>query len=394
MGRRGVSALLVLLAVGTQSWIFAERGSFNLSRILVEDPGYHSDFATFRASVLALLDGTDIYATDAALPNLNPPLMTVVMTPVALVDAQPGYRLFGLVTVALVLACLLAVAREVELRPVDTGLAVAAVLLGAPLLATVGLGQIYAFLAVALTGAWLAARRGHAAWEGAGIGLAVALKPSLAPLLLLPVLCRAPRTAVAAFGTAAAGTVVGVVVCGPAASATWLRLVLDHPVQTFFDNASLPATLVRLTSDTGWGRPLVEVPGGLVVGTVLAVAVVAGTLWLVRRCGPDALWAVAAAALVASPVTWNTYLVVLAPGVLVVLARSRAAAAPLLALALLGQEWPALWYGDDGTAPALPLSLYCAVLLAHWAVLLRHALVRPAPPADVRPGPPRVASAP
>jgi hypothetical protein len=32
--------------------------AFNLARILVEDPEYHSDFATFRASVLALLDGS------------------------------------------------------------------------------------------------------------------------------------------------------------------------------------------------------------------------------------------------------------------------------------------------------------------------------------------------
>lgn len=374
MARRVVAGLLVVLAVGVQTWIFAEYGSFNLDRIGNEDPTYHSDFDTFRASAIALLDGTDIYDTGAGLPNLNPPLLTVVMTPFGLLEPLPGYRLFGLVTVALVVGSLLVVAREVRLPSVDTGLAVGAVLLGAPLLATVGLGQIYAFLTVALTGAWLAARRGSAVGEGVGIGIAVALKPSLAPLLLLPLLRRSWTSAAAAAGTALSGTAVGVLVCGPAATVTWVRLVLGHPVQTFFDNASLPATLVRLTSDTGWGRPLVEVPGGLVVGTVLAAAIVLGTLWLVRA--PDdglGLWAVAAASLVASPVTWNTYLVVLAPAVLMVLARSRAAAAPLLALPLLGQEWPALWYGDDGTASALPLSLYCAVLLAHWAVLLRQA---------------------
>lgn len=109
--------------------------------------------------------------------------------------------------------------------------------------------------------------------------------------------------------TAAAGTLLGVAVCGLDASLTWVQLVLAHPVQTFFGNASLPATLVRLTSDSGWGRPLVEVPGGLLVGTVLGVA----TLWATRRPGVDGMWAVAAASLVASPVTWNTYLVVLAP---------------------------------------------------------------------------------
>lgn len=374
MARRAVAVLLVGLAVAVQTWIFARYGSFNLDRIGSEDPAYHSDFETFWRSADALARGADIYRTGAGLPNLNPPLLTVVMAPFGLLEILPSYRLFVVITVVLVLGCLLAVAREVRLPAVDTGLAVGAVLLGAPLLATVGLGQIYAFLTVALTGAWLAARRGHDLAAGVGIGIAVALKPSLAPLLLLPVLRRETRTAPAAVGTAAAGTLLGVAVCGLDASLAWVRLVLDHPVQTFFDNASLPATLVRLTSDTGWGRPLVEVPGGLLVGSVLGGVIVLATLWALRRSGPDALWAVAAASLVASPVTWNTYLVVLAPAVLVVLARSRTAAAPLLAVPLLGQEWPSLWYGDDGTAPALPLSLYCAVLLAHWAVLLRHAL--------------------
>lgn len=374
MARRAVAVLLVGLAVAVQTWIFARYGSFNLDRIGSEDPAYHSDFETFWRSADALARGADIYRTGAGLPNLNPPLLTVVMAPFGLLEILPSYRLFVVITVVLVLGCLLAVAREVRLPAVDTGLAVGAVLLGAPLLATVGLGQIYAFLTVALTGAWLAARRGHDLAAGVGIGIAVALKPSLAPLLLLPVLRRETRTALAAVGTAAAGTLLGVAVCGLDASLAWVRLVLDHPVQTFFDNASLPATLVRLTSDTGWGRPLVEVPGGLLVGSVLGGVIVLATLWALRRSGPDALWAVAAASLVASPVTWNTYLVVLAPAVLVVLARSRTAAAPLLAVPLLGQEWPSLWYGDDGTAPALPLSLYCAVLLAHWAVLLRHAL--------------------
>jgi alpha-1,2-mannosyltransferase len=390
MAPRAVAVLLVGLAVTVQSWIFARYGSFNLDRIGSEDPAYHSDFETFWRSADALLRGADIYRTGAGLPNLNPPLLTVVMTPFGLLEILPSYRLFVLLTVGLVLGCLLVVAREVRLPAVDTGLAVGAVLLGAPLLATVGLGQIYAFLTVALTGAWLAARRGLDLAAGVGIGTAVALKPSLAPLLLLPVLRREWTTAAAAAGTALAGTVVGVLVCGLDASLTWVRLVLGHPVQTFFDNASLPATLVRLTSDTGWGRPLVEVPGGLLVGTLLGIAIVLGTLWVARRPGVDGMWAVAAASLVASPVTWNTYLVVLAPAVLVVLARSRAAAAPLLAIPLLGQEWPTLWYGADGTASALPLSLYCAVLLAHWAVLLRHALRGPA--LRGAPAEPRVAS--
>jgi hypothetical protein len=42
----------------------------------------------------------------------------------------------------------------------------------------------------------------------------------------------------------------------------------------------------------------------------------------------------------------------------------------MLALAMIGKEWPLIWYGSDNTALALPLSLYCGILLTYWMALL------------------------
>ncbi|MDT7651928.1 MAG: alpha,2-mannosyltransferase, partial [Pseudonocardiales bacterium] len=80
--------------------------------------------------------------------------------------------------------------------------------------------------------------------------------------------------------------------------------------------------------------------------------------------------------LLASPLTWHNYVMVLMPGALALVARGRwPAAVLLLALTMIGMEWPPFWYGEDGTASAVPLSLYCAILLTYWAALLP----RPAP---------------
>jgi hypothetical protein len=83
---------------------------------------------------------------------------------------------------------------------------------------------------------------------------------------------------------------------------------------------------------------------------------------------------------------------VLMPGVLVLVVRGRwPVAALLLALALIGMEWPPSWYGPDGTASAVPLSLYSAILVLYLAALLpRPAPAAPTPVPSVDPAPAEV----
>lgn len=54
----------------------------------------------------------------------------------------------------------------------------------------------------------------------------------------------------------------------------------------------------------------------------------------------------------------------------------------LLALSLIGMEWPPLWYGDDKIVAALPVSLYCAILLAYWGALLPRPRREPGRPVE------------
>lgn len=373
----GRAAVLTLaaLALGVAAYLYLTRGSFLLVRLASADRVIHSDFDSFWLSARALLDGGDIYRTGARYANLNPPLLTVLFTPFALLDPLPGYRMLVLVTVVLVIGSLAAVAAELRLPARVAVVATAAVLLSSPVLATLGLGQIYGLLAAGLAVAFVADRRGRPLLEGAALGLVVAVKPSLAPVLLLLVVRGRRRGLGAALATGVLATAAGALAAGPRSLPDWLGLLLRHPVQTYFDNASLPATLLRLTEVNRWGRPVLEVPGGFEMGLVLGLALLAATLWVVRRPpadgGPDAaLWAVAAAALLSSPLTWHNYLMVLMPGVLVLLVRGRTPAAVLaLSLSLIGMEWPPWWYAG-GTASAVPLSLYCAVLLTYWAALL------------------------
>ena len=230
----------------------------------------HVDFDTFRLSAVQLLAGGDIYTTPAKLHNLNPPLLTVLLAPTALLDAVPAYRLFAALTLLMVLGAVLAVARELRLSGGVTAAVALTVLASSPLHGTLVLGQIYGILLVGLVAGWIAERHGHPLVAAACYGATVALKPSLAPLLLLPVVLRRWRPAAAGGGAAVAASLLGVVVAGLASGPEWLRIGFAEPVPDSVDNASLPGLAVRA------GLPSA-------VGTALGLAVLAGTLTVLGR---------------------------------------------------------------------------------------------------------------
>ena len=368
-GRHLAAGLLVLVCLGVA---VALQVAFPPGLVaLLPSPDMHElhpDFDTFRASAVALVQGGDIYDTPAKLRNLNPPLLSVLLTPFALLDALTAYRLFTLLTPALVVGAVLVVARELRLSALVTAAVVLVVLASSPLHGTLLLGQIYGLLLVGLVAGWVAERRGHPVLAAVCFGVTVALKPSLAPLLLLAPAMRRWRPAVAGFGAAAGATLLGVLVAGPASGLQWLRIGLTEPVPDTADNASLPGLAVRL------GLPSA-------VGTLLGLAVLVGTLILLgrRRAEVDpagtAPWAVLAAGLLMSPIAWHNYLMLLWPGVLLLLARDARTpyrpgrAAVLLAVAVIPVSWNALWpAGEWWSLPGR--ALYCVVLLAYWAVLL------------------------
>lgn len=331
----------------------------------------HVDFDTFWQSAVALLHGADIYDTPAKLTNLNPPLLTVLFAPFALLDVLTAYRVWVVLSVLLVLGATFAVCRELRVRPGPTALVLLAVAASSPLHGTLVLGQIYPLLLAGLVAGWIAHRRGRAGLGAVLVGITVALKPSLAPVLLLPAVQRQWAPLRAGLVGAAAATLAGVVIAGPTSGFEWLRIALTEPVPDTVDNASLPGLAVRL-----------GLPG--VLGLLLGAGVLIGTLWYCARHrdriepAGTAPWAVLAAALLCSPIAWHNYLMLLVPGLLLLAPLGRGAFTTVaLAAAVVPVSWNAQW--EPGTAlAALGGSLYCAILLACWVALLSAASCSPA----------------
>jgi alpha-1,2-mannosyltransferase len=326
----------------------------------------HVDFDTFWHSAVALTQGGDIYDTPAKLTNLNPPLLTVLLTPLAGLDALTAYRIFALFTLLLVLGSVLAVARELRLRPLVSMAVLVTVLASSPLHGTLVLGQIYPLLLVGLVSGWIAERRGRPVMAAVLYGITVALKPSLGPLLLLPAVQRRWLPLRAGLISATAATLFGVLVAGPSSAIEWLKIAFSEPVPDTVDNASLPGLAVRF-----------GLPG--VLGMVLGAAVLVGTLvWCGRhrdRIDPAGTvpFAVLAAGLACSPISWHNYLMLLWPGILMLIPLGRG---PVVAVALAVTVIPVSWNADwppEGLVADLGRSLYCAILLGYWAALLSSA---------------------
>lgn len=368
---RPMTAAAALVAFVVALGLDAHFGVQTLTRISADSMTVHPDFDTFWRSAEALWEGGDVYDTEARLPNLNPPLWTVLISPLGLLEPLTAYRLFVLISLVVVVGYLAWVADELRLRSGWAVVGAAMLLLSSPLLATLALGQIYAFLALGLVVAWIADRREESLISGSALGLVVAIKPSLAPVLLWPLARRRWRTLVAALASGAAATLVGALVVGPAATLGWLRRLFDLPLLPHPDNASLLTTVARLFTETAFAEPVVTLPWMVPVAYALSIGVIFLTAIKLTDGSEVGLWALVAATLLASPIAWHMYLVLLGPGVLLLLARGWVAPGfLLLSLQLIPARWPLLWSGKDTVVASLALTLYFFILVAHWLLFL------------------------
>ena len=342
-----------------------------LGRISTESMAVHADFDSFWRSVRAMLQGQDIYDTGVELVNLNPPVWTVLISPLGLLGPLTAYRVFVLFSLAVTIGYLVWTVEELRLRPGWTAVGVVMLLLSSPLLSTLALGQVYPVLALGLVASWMADRRGRQEVSGAALGLVVALKPSLLPVLLWPLVRRRWRASVAAFVAGGLATLVGVLVLGPGTTLDYVGVLRDRSVSPYWDNASLPAAAARLFTENSYAQNVATLPWMVPVGYALGIAAVLLSAIRVRH-GPEVgLWVLVAASLLASPIAWHNYLVLLGPGILLLLARGMAAPAfLLLALQAIPAQWPLLWNERGTVVASLALTLYLFVLLAHWLALL------------------------
>ena len=147
---RGLVLLVAAAALVTSLTFYVLDGSFVLTRLVSTDWKMHTDFETFWQSARALVEGRDIYETSASVVNLNPPVASLVFAPLGRLDFWPAYRAFTLLCVALVVASMATVAAELRVRPAAAIAVTTGVLVSSPVLATLGLGQIYPLLMAGL----------------------------------------------------------------------------------------------------------------------------------------------------------------------------------------------------------------------------------------------------
>jgi arabinofuranan 3-O-arabinosyltransferase len=368
-----LAVAVTVMVVAVAAWLFVRYREVLVGEVLNSDPQGHVDFETFYRSSVALLQQRDSYHTGSRLYNLNPPLLAMLLIPFALIPQVSAYWVFTVVSALAMTSAVLLVARELRLAPGWRVVAVATLWSSSPMHGTLALGQIYGLLMLGLVVGWLALRRGHPEQSAVVLGTVVAVKPLLAALLLVPLFQFRFRALWVGLATLGACTVAGALVAGPDSTLEWLRLVIGTPAPEVAANASLPGMVARFGGPT-------------VVGWALSVTVVVVSLWRVRGALPPpvsragsvggsdaALFAVTAGCLLAAPVAWQNYVVLLWPGALMLVSAGRwRVGLPLLVLPGIPVTWEKLWEAEPHALVSLvALSLYCWVLLGYWGELLR-----------------------
>jgi alpha-1,2-mannosyltransferase len=344
------------------------------------------DFAVYVAGGQAVVDGVPLYtlSVDTAafhdMPFTYPPFSAVLFTPLSALPLTPSALLWTLLDVA-ALAAALAIALDLTGSRRTAVLATPLALLLTPVLMTVVLGQLnIVLMLLVLLDFW---PRLPARWRGVATGVAAGLK--LTPLIFVVYLLLVGRTKDAVRAAVAfAGTVGLAFAVLPADSVDyWFggvffdagRLVVSDQLV----NHSLPGLLARLTG----GEPVLW----LWLPVCLAVAAFGlATGVRAERRGDRLLGvlAVAATALLVSPVSWDHHFVWVAPALVWLAVHRRRV--PLV-VALLWFTLPVNWLSKqagDGFQLTPLGNLFVTVtgyvaVTALWLVLSRTLARSPLP---------------
>lgn len=360
------------LSLGVALWLYVLFGYGTPVVIVSDSMEAHPDFDVFWHSAKALWDGRNIYFETGGPDNSNnPPFWTMLISPLGLLEPLTAYRAFVLVMLLTSVSYLAWMANELRLRAVWAVVGVGMLLLSAPLLSTLANGQMYPIVTLGLVATWIADRKGRFLISGCILGLILAVKPLLVPIALWPLVRRRWNILGATLVSGATATLFSLLVTGPMAMFDWLRVLDSERLNGFWDNASLHGAAARLFRENDFVEPITTLQWTEPAAYVFGVGVVILTAAKVRRGSEMGLWALVAASLLASPVAWHSYLVLLGPGVLLLLARGWVAPALLLlALQFIPPEWSVPWRYGDTAAAALALTLNLYILTTHWFVFL------------------------
>jgi hypothetical protein len=257
------------------------------------------DFGSLYASGQAAAAGQNPYAvyslTMNGAINLNPPASLLLFAPLSAFDPYALRRWWFIASVVAFSICVLLLARSFGGPPLRVAWAFAS----APFWETVGLGQIYALLAVPSTVGWLLLER-YPVLSGLLIGGVAAIKPNflLWPVLLFLVGQR--RAALASVGVFGALWLLAGVAFGFETYGQWLAVATREQPNPQVGNAALAGLLARA------GLPALALPLD-----VLGALAVSAMVYLRRPRNVSSLALIAL--LVFSPLGWVGYGVFLLP---------------------------------------------------------------------------------
>jgi alpha-1,2-mannosyltransferase/arabinofuranan 3-O-arabinosyltransferase len=361
-----------VIALGTAVALYASFGFGVLASIADGSIDSHFDFNVFWHSANALWDGRSIYVgTGGPDSSANPPIWTLLISPLGLLEPITAYRLFVVLTLPVTIGYLVWTASELGMHARWALMGGCALLLSLPMLGTLALGQMYPLLTLGLVAAWAAHRRDKPDLSGVALGLVVAVKPLLAPVLLWPLVLKKWQMFATAVLTGSAASLVADIIVGPGATLEWLLYVGARRPDGYWDNNTIPGAAARIFAENNFVEPIILLPWALPVAYALGIGTVILTAVVVRRDPEMGLWALVAASLLASPIAWHNYLVLLGPAALLLLARGWVAqACLLLALQLIPPDWSVPWRYGEAPWASLALTFYLYVLIVHWLVLL------------------------
>ncbi len=175
------------------------------SIILAVNGDRTDDFAPVYQAALRFLNGQPVYAEnlDTVDPHyLYPPSGTLLMAPIATIDPERSRWIFIAASVVALLACAYLLARlfgfgaRSWVIPVIVFFFFSTETVAHTLIFT----NFNSFVLLGMLAFLLLMRTRHDLWAGVPIGLTLAIKPVLAPLLLLPLLNRQWKILVTAIG--------------------------------------------------------------------------------------------------------------------------------------------------------------------------------------------------
>lgn len=305
--------VLERLRTGDRRWLIAGLSAALLLVVGLAGPWgpKMTDLAIYRMGADTLLHGIDIYTASDERTGLvftYPVFAAALFVPFAVVPWAVARVVITVLSLAAVLVIVRLTLQQVRVRTGRSfpawGLAVIGVLALAahPVLETLAFGQVNLILTAMVLTDVLSARTGR--WRGVLVGIAAGIKLVPGIFILYFVVTGQRRAAVTATLTTAVTMLLGFAIQPSASWDFWTQHALN-PERTggivYVNNQSFLAVTARLLRDPHPPRTI-----SLVLGAVIAIVALLAARRLAQRLETlTAITVVAAASLLASPVSWS-----------------------------------------------------------------------------------------